>query len=66
MQWTWTPKMMSGLNQLWGWWRLAGRNECGVSGQPLVKTTLVASSGDLPFTEPLLSDTQCQYQEAVL
>ena len=32
----------------------AGRNECRVSGQPLVKTTLVASSGDLPFTEPLL------------
>ena len=31
-----------------------GRNECRVSGQPLVKTTLVASSGDLPFTEPLL------------
>ena len=58
MQWTRTPKMMSGLNQLWGWWWLvaagAGRNECRVSGQPLVKTTLVASSGDLPFTEPLL------------
>ena len=28
----------------------AGRNECRVSGQPLVKTTLVASSGDLPVT----------------
>ena len=50
-----------GLVAAAGW-----RNECGVSGQPLVKTTLVASSGDLPFTEPLLSDTQCQYQEAVL